>query len=131
MLPLVEDPKSTGPSLGGIPKSYSTPPRVASEEKGKSNKSLGGMELNQSGMPSGLPLVHLHSASVEPAGMSKTPTSVRDRLSPIRKGKRLWKVCLDPHLEQRRMLPVEKSHGCGCCFFLSYRWELAVSEPLL
>ena len=37
MLPLVEDPKSTGPSLGGIPKSYSAPPRVASEEKGKSN----------------------------------------------------------------------------------------------
>ena len=89
------------------------------------------MELNQSGMPSGLPLVHLHSASVEPAGMSKTPASVRDRLSPIRKGKLLCKVCLDPHLEQGRMLPVEKSHGCGCCFFLSYRWELAVPEPLL
>ena len=46
-------PSST--SLGGIPKSYSVPPWVASEEKGKSNKGLGGMELNQSGMPSGLP----------------------------------------------------------------------------
>ena len=89
------------------------------------------MELNQSGMPSGLPLVHLHPASVvELAGTSKTPVSVRDRLSPIREGKLLWEVCLDPHLEQGRMLPVRKSHGCGCCFFLSYRWEIAVPEPL-
>ena len=29
------------------------------------------------------------------------------------------------------MPPVERSHSCGCCFFLSYRWELTVSEPLL
>ena len=36
----------------------STPDGI--REKGKSNKGLGGMELNQSGMPSGLPLVHLH-----------------------------------------------------------------------
>ena len=63
------DASPTSTSLGGIPKSYSTPPQVASEEKGKSNKSLGGMELNQSGMPSGLPLVHVHPASVvEPEG---------------------------------------------------------------
>ena len=132
MLPLVEDPKSTGPSLGGIPKSYSAPPRVASEEKGKSNKGLSGMELNQSGMPSGLVLVHLHPTSVvEPGGTSKTPASVRHRLSPIREGKLRWRVCLHLHLEWRGTPLVEGSHGCGCCFFLSYRWELAVPEPVL
>ena len=89
------------------------------------------MEINQSGMPSGLPLVHLHPASVvESAGTSKMPVSVRDRLSPVREGKLLREVCLDLHLERGRMLPVGKSHGCGCCFFLSYRWELTVPEPL-
>ena len=94
------DASPTNTSLGGIPKSYSTPPRVASEEKGKSNKSLGGMELNQSGMPSGLPLVHLQSVSVvKLGGTSKTPVSVRDRLSPTREGKLQWRVCLHPHLE--------------------------------
>ena len=90
------------------------------------------MELNQSRMPSGLPLVHLHPASgVEQGGTSETPASIRDRLSPTREGKLWWRVCLHPHLEQGRMLPVEKSHGCGCCFFLSYRWELAVPGTLL
>ena len=123
-------PSST--SLGGIQKSYSAPPRVASEEKVKSNKGLGGMELNQSGMPSGPPLVHLHSVSlVETGGTSKTPVSVRDRLSSTREGKFQWRVCLHPHREQNRTLPVEKSHGCGCRIFLSYRWELAAPEPLL
>ena len=58
----------------------STPSGI--KEKGKSNKGLGGMELNQSGMPSALPLVHLHSASVEELGeKSKAPALVRDRLS--------------------------------------------------
>ena len=28
------------------------------------------------------------------------------------------------------MPPVERSHSCGCHFFVSYRWELIVSEPL-
>ena len=52
-------------------------------------------------MPSGLPLVHLHPASVvEPGGMSMAPALVRDRLSPTRKGKLWCKVCLHPHLEQ-------------------------------
>ena len=47
--------------------------------RGKSNKSFGGIKLNQTGMPSGLPLVHLHPASVvELGGMSKMPASVRD-----------------------------------------------------
>ena len=131
MLPLVEDPKSTGPSLGGIPKSYSAPPWVASEEKGKSNKGLSGMELNQSGMPSGLPPVHLHPTSVvQPGGTSKTPALVKDRLSPIRESFG-GEVCLQSHLEQGRKPPVEKSHVCGFRFFLSYRWELAVPKPLL
>ena len=90
------------------------------------------MELNQSEVPSGLPLVYFHLTSVvEPGGVSKVPASVRDRLSLSREGKLQCKVCLHPHQEQGRMLPVEKSHGCGCHFFLSYRWELAVPEPLL
>ena len=60
-------------------------------------------------MLSGLPLVHLHPASViEPGGTSKMPALVRDRLSPTREEKFRWKVCLHPHLEQRRMIPVEK-----------------------
>ena len=63
---------------------------VASEELGKSNKGVDGKELNQSGMLSGLSLVHLHPTSVvEPGGMSMELASVRDRLSPTREGK-LW-----------------------------------------
>ena len=78
------------------------------------------MELNQSRIPSGLPLMHLQSTSmVELGGTSKVPVSVRDRLSPTREGKLQWRVCLHPHLEQGRTLLVEKSHGCGCCFFLT------------
>ena len=83
-------------------------------------------------MPSGLPLVHLHPSSVEePGGMSKAPVWVRDRLRLTREKKLQWKVCLHPHLEQGGMPLMERSHGCGCCFFLSYRWELAVPKPLL
>ena len=94
-------------SSGNIPGNYS----------GKSNQGLGGMELNQSGMPPGLALVHLHPASVvEPGGTSKTPASVRDRLSPIREGKLRQRVCLHPHLEQRGTPLVERSHGSGCRF---------------
>ena len=93
---------------------------------------LVGMELNQFGMPSGLPLVHLHPASVvEPRGMSKVPASVRDRLSLTREGKLWWKVCLHPRLEQGGTLWMERSRDCGCCFSLSYRWKLTVPEPLL
>ena len=67
-------------------------------EKGKSNKGLG-MELNQSGMTSGLPLVHLHPTLVaELGGTSTAPALVRDRLSPTREGKLRCKVCLYPHL---------------------------------
>ena len=47
------------------------------------------------------------------------PALVTDRLCPTREGKLRWRVCLHPHLEQGRTLLVEKSHGCGCCFFLS------------
>ena len=64
-------------SLGNITKDYSDPLWVASEEEKKSNKGLGGMELSQSGMPSGLPLVHLHPTSVvEPGGMNEYGTSI-------------------------------------------------------
>ena len=60
-------------------------------------------------MLSGLHLVHLHPTSVvEPGGTSKVPTSVRDRPSPIREGKRQWEVCLHPQLEQGGIPPLEK-----------------------
>ena len=99
---------------------YSGPPRVASEEKGKSKKGLRGMQLSQFEMPSGLPLLYLRPTSmVEPEGTSLAPASVRDRLSLTREGKLWWKVCLHPHLEQGGMPPVERSHGCGSRFFLS------------
>ena len=105
-------------SLGNITKDYSDPLWVASEEEKKSNKGLGGKEQSQSGMPSGLPLVHLHPTSVvEPGGMNKVPASIRDRLSLTREGKLQWKVCLHPHLEQEGMPLVERSHGCGCWVF--------------
>ena len=62
-------------------------------EKGKSNKGLGGIELNQSRIPSGLLLVNLHPALVvEPGGMNKVPVSVRGRLSLTREGKLRWRV---------------------------------------
>ena len=85
------DASPSSPSFGNIVGNYS----------GKSKKGLGGKELkNQSGMPSGLPLVHLQSVSVvKLGGTSKTPVSVRDRLSPTREGKLQWRICLHPHLE--------------------------------
>ena len=39
------DASPSSPSLGNIPKDYSAPPWVVSEEKGKSNEDLGGKEL--------------------------------------------------------------------------------------
>ena len=39
------DASPRSPSLGNILENYSAPPRVASEENGKSNKGLGGKEL--------------------------------------------------------------------------------------
>ena len=113
------DASRGSPSLGNTLGNYS----------GKSNKGLGGVELNQSGIPSRLPLVHLHPASVvELGGTSKTPASVRDRLSPTREGKLRWRVCLHPHLEQGRMLPVGKSHGCGCRFFPLFQMGASSSK---
>ena len=106
------------PSFGGIPRSYSVPPQVASEEKGKSNKGLGGMEPSQFGMPSSLPLVHLHHTLVaEPGRMNKVPVLVRDRGSLTREGKLCWKVWLHPDLEQGVTRLVEGRHGRVCHFF--------------
>ena len=86
------DASFSSPSLGNIPGKLLCYTLGGIREKGKSNKGLGGMELNQSWMPSGLPLVHLHPTSVvEPGGMSKTPALVRDRLSPTREGKLWWR----------------------------------------
>ena len=112
------DASSSSPSLGNIPGKLLCYTVGGIREKGKSNKGLVSMELNQFEMPSGL-LVHLHLASVvEPGGMSKTPALLRDKVQP---GKERFGGDLHPHLEQGRMLLVEKSHGCGCRFFLSYR----------
>ena len=81
---------ASSPSLGNIPGKLLCYTVGGIREKGKSNKGLGGMEINQSGMSSGLPLVHLHPTSVvEPGGTSKAPVSVRDRLNLTREGK-LW-----------------------------------------
>ena len=54
------DASPSSPSLGNISKDYSAPLWAASEEDKKSNEGLGGKELNKFGLPSGLPLVHLH-----------------------------------------------------------------------
>ena len=56
------DASPSSPGLGGIPKSCSVPSQLASEEKDKSNKGLGGLKLSQFGIPSGLILGHLHPA---------------------------------------------------------------------
>ena len=94
------DASPSSHSLGNVPKKLLCFTPSGIREKHKSNKGLGGMQLNQSGMPSGLPLVHLHFASVvESGGMNKVPASVRDRLSLTREGKLQWKVCLHPYLE--------------------------------
>ena len=100
--------------------------------KGQIRQWSWGLELSQSGMsirspPGASPPIWM----VESGGMNKVPVLVKDRLSPTREGKLQWKVCLHPHLKQGGMPPVERSYGCGCCFFLSYRWELTVPEPLL
>jgi hypothetical protein len=76
-------------------------------------------------MPSDLPLVYLYVTSVvKPGGMSKTPVSVRDRLSLAREGKLHWKVCLHLYLEQGGTSPMEGSKDAGHCSILSYRWVL-------
>ena len=94
------DANPVNTSLGNILK-ICAPLQATSGEKDKSNKGLGDMELNQSGMLSGLPLVHLHpTLVVELEEMSKMPALVRDRLSLTREGKLQWRVCLHPHLEQ-------------------------------
>ena len=125
------DANPVNTNVGNILK-ICAPLQATSGEKDKSNKGLGDMELNQSGMLSGLPLVHLHpTLVVELEGMRKMSSSVRDRLSLTREGKLQWKVCLHTHLEQGGTPPVERRHSHGCSFFLSYRWELTVPEPLL
>ena len=74
---------------------YCAPPRVASEEKDKSKTGLGGTELSQFEMPSGLPPAYRHPALVvEPGGTSLVPVSVRDR--PVRPGKEGGKSVYTP-----------------------------------
>ena len=123
-------PSST--SLGNIPGKLLCYTLGGNREKGKANKGLGRMEVINLGCHQVLPLMHLHPTSVVvPGGTSKMPPLVRDRLSLTREGELPVESLLHPHLEQGRTLPVEKSHCCGCRFFLSYRWEPAVPEPLL
>ena len=88
------DASPRSPSLGNILGKllWSNPGGI--REKDKSNKGLVGMELSQSGMPSGLPLVHLHLASVvELGGTCKMSISVRDRLSPTHNVSQKEKSC--------------------------------------
>ena len=57
---------------------------------------------------------------VEPGGTSRSPVSVRERLSSTREGKLWCKVCLHPHLEQGGTPPVERWHWS--LFFLLQMW---------
>ena len=121
------DASRCSPGLGSIPGRLLcfTPGGVRGKDK--LNKGLDGKQLKINWDAIRSAPVHLHPTSVvEPGGMSTAPASVRDRLSPTREGKLRWKVCLHPHLEQGGTPLGERSHGCGCRFFLSYRWELAV-----
>ena len=123
------DVSSSSTNLGNIPKSYSAPPQVTSEKRANQRSWWYGTKSVWDAIRSS-PGASPPESVVEPGGMSKAPVSVRDRLSPTREGKLQCKVCLHVHLEQGRMLPLETSQGCGCRFFLSYRWELIVPEPL-
>ena len=61
--------------------------------------------------------MHLHPVLVvEPGGTSRSPVSVRERLSSTREGKLWCKVCLHPHLEQGGTPPVDR--GRWSLFFL-------------
>ena len=65
----------------------------------------------QSGMPSGLPLVHFQPLLVvEVGGSSMSHAWLRDRLSLARKEKLWYKICLHPHPVQGGTLPVESRH---------------------
>ena len=113
-------------SLGGIPEGYSncTPGGI------RDKQGFNGEAGRQSGMPSGLPLVHPYPILVvELGGTSMSPAWVRDRLSLTGKEKLWCKVCLHPHLEQGGMPPVEKM--ALVAFFISYRWELTIPASLL
>ena len=92
-----KDASPSSTSLGNIPGKLLCYTLGGIRAKGKSNKGLGGIELNQSGMLSSLPLVHLHPASaVETGGTSKMPASVRDRLSSTREEKFQWSLSTPP-----------------------------------
>ena len=121
------DASCCSPGLGSIPGRLLcfTPGGVRGKDK--LNKGLDGKKLKinlgcHQVCPSASP-PHLGGRTRR---MSKAPDSVRDRLSPTREGKLRWKVCLPPHLEQGGTPLGERSHGCGCRFFLFYGWELAV-----
>ena len=128
------DASPRSPSLGYIPGKLlcSTPRGVRGKGEIKKRSWWHGTR-NKSGMPSGLPLVHLHPASVvETGGTSKMPASVREGLSSTREGKFQWRVCLRPHLEQGRTLLVKKkSMAVDAAHFFSYQCEPAVPEPSL
>ena len=106
---------------------------MASEEKGKSNKGLSGMELNQSGMPSGLPPVHLHPTSVvEPGGMNEYGTSIGKGQTKSDQGRKASVESLStPPSRAGRDASGGKKPQLWMCFFLFYRSEIAVPEQLL
>ena len=110
--------------------SYSAPPRAASEKKTNQTKVL--MVRNEKSFWDAIrsTLVHLHPTSVIELGrMSKAPVSVRDRLSPTREGKLLWKVCLHPSREGR--LWWEEAMAVDDAFFCLTDGSQQFPEPLL
>ena len=79
-------------------------------------------------MPSGLPLVLFHTASVvEPRGLSKLPASVRDRLSEQER-KALVESLSPPPSRAGGDASSRREHWA---LVFSYRWGLAVPEPPL
>lgn len=60
---------------------------------------------------------------------SKMSALVRYRLSPTRKGKLWWKICLHPCLEQKRHFWWKEAMAVDATFF-SHRWEPTAPEPL-
>ena len=125
------DASPRSPSLGNIPGNYSVTPRLASEERDKSNQ-----RSCWYGTKSVWDAIRSTPSASSPDLGGRTRRRVRclrqqGQLSLTREGKLWWKVCLHPHLKQGGTLSMERSRGCGCCFFLSYRWKLTVPEPLL
>ena len=75
---------------------------------------------------------HLHPTSVvEPGGTSKTPALVWDRLSLTREGKLQWRVLYILPSRAGKDASGGRKPWLWMPLLFSYRWELAIPEPLL